>query len=172
MSDDVMKAIQSFSRPVLLTELLENTKKCNEEVMRSVSVLCKEERLCRKELTKTISIVWENKSVHNSCQPFTNVSPQKLFKIPFGSSSTPLSNHEATDKIEADIKVAKEKLYNLECQLEMYTDKDERLQLYINRLHEYNEIKDAGIVLIGKLAEVESLTTADLYKTFGLQIED
>ena len=110
--------------------------------------------------------------MRDACQTFANVTPQKSFKIPFGSYSTPLSISEATGKIEADVKVAKEKLFNLECQLEMYSDKDERLQLYITKLHEYNEIKDTGIVLIGKLAEVESLTTVDLYKAFGLQVED
>jgi len=168
--DDVMKVIRAFSRPVLLTEVIESTKQCQEEVIRNVSMLCKEQILCTMNLTETISIVWENKSMCESCQLFVNVTPQK-FKIPF-ASSTPPSSHEATEKIAADVKVAKEKLYNLECQLEMYSDKDERLRLYISKLHEYNEIKDTGIVLIGKLAEVESLTTADLYKTFDLQVED
>lgn len=168
---NVMKAIRSFPRPVLLTELIKTTKQCDEEVFRSVSILCKEQKLCAKSLTKGVSIVWENTSMRDASQPFVSVTPQK-FKIPFASSSTPLSSHEATDKIAADIKVAKEKLHNLECQLEVYSDKDERLQLYISKLHEYNEIKDTGIVLIGKLAEVESLTTVDLYKAFGLQVED
>ena len=164
---NVMKAIQTLSRPVLSTEISNTTKLCNEEVIRSVSILCKEQKLYTKKLAENISLVWESKT----CQPFVTVTPQK-FKIPFASSSTPLSSHEATEKIANDIKVASEKLWNLECHLEIYSDKDERLQLYISKLHEYNEIKDTGIVLIGKLAEVESLTTIDLYKAFGLQVED
>ena len=171
MSEEVMKAVRTFPRPVLLAEVIESTKQCKEEVIRSVLMLCKEQRLCTKSLTENVSIVWENKSIHESCQPLLHVTPQK-FKIPFASSSTPSSSHEATEKIVTDITVAKEKLHNLECQLEVYSDNDERLQLHISKLHEYNEIKDTGIVLIGKLAEVESLTTADLYKTFDLQVED
>ena len=169
---NVMKVIQSFSRPVLLAELIETTKQCNEEVIRCVSLLCKEQKLYMKNLTKDAFIVWESKNVHDTCQRFVNSTPQRLFKIPFASSSTPQGSHEATEEIAADVKIAKEKLYNLDCQLQNYSNKDERLQLYISKLHEYNEIKDTGIVLIGKLAEVESLTTADLYETFGLQVED
>lgn len=168
----IMKTIRSFSRPISVTELIETAKKDNEEVIRSVSMLCSQQKLYEKNLTENVSMIWENKSMCDACQPFANVTPQKSFKIPFGSYSTPLSVSEATGKIEADVKVAKEKLFNLECQLEMYSDKDERLQLYITKLHEYNEIKDTGIILIGKLAEVESLTTVDLYKAFGLQVED
>ena len=164
---NVMKAIQTFSRPVLSSEISSTTKLCNEEVIRSVSILCKEQKLYTKNLAEGISLVWESKT----CQPFVNITPQK-FKIPFASSSTPLSSHEATEKIANDIMVAREKLQNLECHLGIYSDINERLQLYISKLHEYNEIKDTGIVLIGKLAEVESLTTVDLYKAFGLQVED
>lgn len=168
----VMKTVRNFSRPVLLTELLQTMKQCNEEVVRSVSILCKEQRLCVKALTENVSVVWENKMANESDQRLVTVTPQKQFKIPFASVSTPSSSRETTEEVVADITVAREKLHHLECQLERYSEKDERLQLYISKLHEYNEIKDTGIVLMGKLAEVESLTTADLYKAFGLQVED
>ena len=166
---NVMKAIRTFSRPVLSTEIIKTTQLSNEEVTRSISILCKKSKLYTKHLTENVSLVWENKNMLD--QPFVNVTPQK-FKVPFSSFSTPLSSHETTDKIAGDIKVAREKLQNLECHVEIYSDKDESLQLYISKLHEYNEIKDTGIVLIGKLAEVESLTTIDLYEAFGLQVED
>ena len=167
---NIMKVIQSFSRPVLLAELVETTKQCNEEVVRCVSLLCTEQKLYMKNLSKDTFIVWENKNVRDTFQRFADSTPQRLFKIPFASSPTPQCSHEATEEI--DVKITKEKLYNLECQLQNYSDSDVRLQLYISKLHEYNEIKDTGIVLIGKLAEVESLTTANLYETFGLQVED
>lgn len=167
---NVMKVIQSFSRPVLLAELVETTKQCNEEVTRCVSLLCTEQKLHMKNLSEETFIVWENKNVCDTFQRFVDSTPQRLFKIPFGSLSTPQCSHEATEEI--DVKITKEKLYNLECQLQDYSDSNVRVQLYISKLHEYNEIKDTGIVLIGKLAEVESLTTADLYETFGLQVED
>lgn len=168
--NSVMEAVRSFSRPILLTEITECTKLSDEEVTRSVSLLCKDQKLCTKSLTKSLYIVWENKSVESS-RTFINVTPQKMFKKSF-NSPTPLSSGEEQKDIIADVEAAKVKLCNLECQLEVYSEKDKRLQLYIRKLHEYNEIKDTAIVLIGKLAEVESLTITDLYEAFGLQIED
>ena len=50
--------------------------------------------------------------------------------------------------------------------------REEDLQLHIQALHEYNEIKDAGQILLGKLAEVERTTTASLYEKFGLSLDD
>ena len=49
---------------------------------------------------------------------------------------------------------------------------EEELQKHIDKLHEYNEIKDAGQLLFGKIAEVEGTTTAALYERFGLEIDD
>ena len=164
--NNVIKFIRGFPRPVMSAEMMEKIKACNEEISRCVSVLCKDQKLFTKDLADNISIVWGNKNLHE------NVTPQKLFNIPLSSSSALQNRYESTEEIIADIKIAKEKLYNLECQLQMLSNRDEKLHFYINKLHEYNEIKDTGIVLIGKLAEVESLTTADLYGIFGLQIED
>lgn len=49
---------------------------------------------------------------------------------------------------------------------------EEELPLYIERLHEYNEIKDVGQLLLGKLAELQGTTTASLYERFGLDRDD
>jgi len=39
-------------------------------------------------------------------------------------------------------------------------------------LHRYNELKDAGQILLGKLAELESTTTKDEYQKYDLNLED
>ena len=49
---------------------------------------------------------------------------------------------------------------------------EENLQLYIEKLHEYNDIKDAGQILMGKMAEVEGTTSVRLYKQYGLELDD
>ena len=49
---------------------------------------------------------------------------------------------------------------------------EDELPLYIKRLHEYNEMKDVGQLLLGKLAEVQGTTTASLYERFGLDLDD
>ncbi len=46
-----------------------------------------------------------------------------------------------------------------------------KLQTHIDMLHEYNEMKDAGQILLGKLAEVEATTTAQLYSRYGLNLD-
>ncbi|EDV28126.1 uncharacterized protein TRIADDRAFT_53400 [Trichoplax adhaerens] len=49
---------------------------------------------------------------------------------------------------------------------------EEDLALFIDKLHQYNEIKDIGQILLGKLAEVEGVLVKDLYDRFGLDMED
>ena len=49
---------------------------------------------------------------------------------------------------------------------------EEELQAHIDALHEYNEIKDTGQLLLGKLAELEGTTTTSLYERFGLELDN
>ncbi|KAJ3182259.1 swi5-like zinc finger protein [Gaertneriomyces sp. JEL0708] len=46
------------------------------------------------------------------------------------------------------------------------------LQKHIKRLHDYNETKDIGQMLIGKCAEREGTTTRSMYSEFGLDLDD
>lgn len=49
---------------------------------------------------------------------------------------------------------------------------EEELDAHIALLHEYNEMKDAGQMLLGKLAEIREITTKELYPEFGLELSD
>ena len=49
---------------------------------------------------------------------------------------------------------------------------EEELQVHIDKLHEYNEVKDMGQILLGKIAEVDGTTTAIVYERFGLDFAD
>ena len=161
---------RSFTRPELLTELMENIKLHQEkEVSTCISEMCRKQKLCTKRVAERKCLVWENK---DSLLPQVNVTPRKPFKIPRSSNSTPQKNSESIDRLIEEVETAKEKLHSLECEVKKYSNYKEKLQLHISKLHEYNEIKDSGIVLMGKLAEVECLTTTDLYEAFDLQLED
>ncbi|XP_060107096.1 DNA repair protein SWI5 homolog [Heteronotia binoei] len=48
----------------------------------------------------------------------------------------------------------------------------EELDRHITLLHEYNEIKDAGQMLLGRLAVIRGVTTKELYPEFGLDLND
>ena len=43
---------------------------------------------------------------------------------------------------------------------------------YIDLLHRYNDLKDAGQAMLGKLAELEGTTTRSMYARFDLNEED
>ncbi|KAI1232085.1 hypothetical protein IHE44_0007141 [Lamprotornis superbus] len=46
----------------------------------------------------------------------------------------------------------------------------EELDKHISLLHEYNEIKDAGQMLLGKLAVIRGVTTKQLYPEYDLEL--
>uniref|UniRef100_A0A8C6YK87 DNA repair protein SWI5 homolog n=1 Tax=Naja naja TaxID=35670 RepID=A0A8C6YK87_NAJNA len=48
----------------------------------------------------------------------------------------------------------------------------EELENHITLLHEYNEIKDTGQMLLGRLAVIRGVTTKDLYPEFDLDLND
>uniref|UniRef100_A0A8C0ZKU1 DNA repair protein SWI5 homolog n=1 Tax=Cyanistes caeruleus TaxID=156563 RepID=A0A8C0ZKU1_CYACU len=48
----------------------------------------------------------------------------------------------------------------------------EELDKHISLLHEYNEIKDAGQMLLGKLAVIRGVTTKQLYPEYDLELSD
>ncbi|KAM3843120.1 DNA repair protein SWI5 homolog, partial [Diretmus argenteus] len=48
----------------------------------------------------------------------------------------------------------------------------EELEQHIDLLHEYNDIKDIGQTLLGRLASLRGTTTRDLYSHFDLELDD
>ncbi|CAN9504956.1 unnamed protein product [Ophioblennius macclurei] len=48
----------------------------------------------------------------------------------------------------------------------------EELDRHIDMLHEYNDIKDVGQTLLGRIAALRGTTTRDLYAHFGLDLDD
>jgi len=49
---------------------------------------------------------------------------------------------------------------------------DKAITEHMERLHDYNSVKDVGQMLMGKLAEIEGEATRDMYKRYGLEETD
>ncbi|XP_033642830.1 uncharacterized protein LOC117302940 [Asterias rubens] len=49
---------------------------------------------------------------------------------------------------------------------------EDELRTHITKMHEYNELKDTGQMILGKIAMIDGVTTKDLYERFGLELND
>ncbi|KAM7369123.1 hypothetical protein PAMP_013417 [Pampus punctatissimus] len=72
----------------------------------------------------------------------------------------------------AELERSREKLDTDIAQLEAEGYRVEELEHHIDMLHEYNDIKDIGQSLLGRIAALRGTTTRDLYSHFGLELED
>ena len=73
--------------------------------------------------------------------------------------------------VQDEIKFLKWKIELLQCnasQVEM----SETIKEHMNHLHEYNELKDIGQIIIGKIAEIKGMTTKEIYSEYGLHLTD
>ena len=81
---------------------------------------------------------------------------------------------ETVEEVARDITQLRQQLENVENEIaELSKDYcEDELQQYIDHLHQYNEMKDVGQLLLGKLAEVQGTTVSELYKQFDLNLDD
>ncbi|XP_039618696.1 DNA repair protein SWI5 homolog isoform X2 [Polypterus senegalus] len=117
--------------------------------------------LSRGLLKRTPGVVSRN--LHNS------------FKSPVQSPCIQNSPKEDHVKIQDEIKnlqKRREELHKQITKLELEGYSVGELDQHIKQLHEYNDIKDIGQMLLGKLATIRGVTTKDLYVEFHLDLED
>ena len=76
--------------------------------------------------------------------------------------------------IEEEISVLKEESAKLEQKLELLSSECSEIDMedILNRLHEYNDIRDATQILLGKLADFDESPISALYSRFGLNTTD
>ncbi|KAL7846994.1 hypothetical protein SRHO_G00219740 [Serrasalmus rhombeus] len=77
--------------------------------------------------------------------------------------------------IEKEIKELQMKLSELDSQIVLLENegiKVEEIDQHIDLLHEYNDIKDIGQTLLGRLAVLRGVTTRDLYSLFDMELDD
>ncbi|CAB4377472.1 uncharacterized protein OCT59_008231 [Rhizophagus irregularis] len=61
---------------------------------------------------------------------------------------------------------------DLKKKLQNNLDVQKTLNDHYRQLHEYNEIKDIGQMLLGKCAEIEGTTTKEMYNKFEVELND
>ncbi len=74
--------------------------------------------------------------------------------------------------MDTKIQEKKEELQRLKENFTSDIPVKEYIQLHISKLHEYNETKDIGQMLLGLLAERNGTTVSEYYKKYGLEFED
>ncbi|XP_034565018.1 DNA repair protein SWI5 homolog isoform X2 [Notolabrus celidotus] len=123
----------------------------------------------------------------NNCQLSTpegsNLKKGALRRTPFSSFKRVHSNFKSPLQVTegakvspaeevAELKRRNEQLDTEIAQLEDEGFRVEELEHHIDMLHEYNDIKDIGQSLLGRIAALRGTTTRDLYSHFGLELDD
>ncbi|XP_044124973.1 DNA repair protein SWI5 homolog [Bufo gargarizans] len=97
------------------------------------------------------------------------------FKSPVQSPSVSRTPAAPEKTLQRDISELKQKEASLDQEIEQLEADGcciEELDRHISLLHEYNELKDTGQMLLGQLAVLRGVTTKDLYAEFGLDLDD
>ena len=104
--------------------------------------------------------------------PDTAVSPHRSTKYTLTPHTSSRTN-KTPAAVEAEIQELKTELEKVEKEIAELSESYsvDELEGHIAALHRYNEVKDAGQILLGKLAEVEGTTTASLYERYGLELD-
>ncbi|MBZ3889564.1 DNA repair protein SWI5-like protein [Sciurus carolinensis] len=79
------------------------------------------------------------------------------------------------ESLHVDIQKLKEKKNMLDREISQLISGGysvDELEEHISLLHEYNDIKDVGQMLLGKLAMIRGVTSKELYPEFGLDMND
>uniref|UniRef100_A0A673U1Z3 DNA repair protein SWI5 homolog n=1 Tax=Suricata suricatta TaxID=37032 RepID=A0A673U1Z3_SURSU len=108
-------------------------------------------------------------------QPGLSKSCRGAFQSPRPSPKSGQADGASEDSLHLDIQKLKEKRDLLDKEISQFISEGysvDELEDHISRLHEYNDIKDAGQMLLGKLAVIRGVTTKELYPEFGLDMND
>ncbi|XP_041262636.1 DNA repair protein SWI5 homolog [Onychostruthus taczanowskii] len=97
------------------------------------------------------------------------------FRAPIPSPKSFQPNGASEETLQSEIKELKQKDLALDQEIAQLLSEGyslEELDKHISLLHEYNEIKDAGQMLLGKLAVIRGVTTKQLYPEYDLELSD
>ncbi|KAF7669540.1 hypothetical protein LDENG_00155520 [Lucifuga dentata] len=103
-------------------------------------------------------------------------TPFSRFKKVNSSFKSPLQVADrakvSTEEEVEELKKRRDQLDTEIAQLDAEGYRVEELEHHIDMLHEYNDIKDIGQMLLGRIAALRATTTRELYSHFGLELDD
>ena len=185
----VEKYFSTASRPKTLQEVMEDLIGTVDSagVEKAVQQLVQSKQLKYKTLSHKCTLFWRGESGHNNPvdtssqagNPGTQFRTPTRLDCPRGKRKHEVSCETKNPTISVEA-VAKSVLH-IKRELRTYNEEihklsrdyhEDELQVHIEKLHEYNETKDIGQILLGKLAEVEGATITTLYERFGLGLDD
>ncbi|XP_069332964.1 DNA repair protein SWI5 homolog isoform X2 [Eulemur rufifrons] len=108
-------------------------------------------------------------------EPGLNRSYRGTFRSPRPSPKSGQADGTGEESLYLDIQKLREKKDVLDKEISQLISEGYRvdeLEDHIAQLHEYNDIKDVGQMLLGKLAVIRGVTTKELYPEFGLDMND
>uniref|UniRef100_A0A4W2CRC2 DNA repair protein SWI5 homolog n=1 Tax=Bos indicus x Bos taurus TaxID=30522 RepID=A0A4W2CRC2_BOBOX len=122
-------------------------------------------------------------------QPGLSKSCGGAFRSPRPSPKPGQADRTSEDSLQLDIQKLKEKKDMLDKEISQLLSETvplassslssclrgysvDELEDHISQLHEYNDIKDAAQMLLGRLAVIRGVTTKELYPEFGLDMND
>uniref|UniRef100_T1IY55 DNA repair protein SWI5 homolog n=1 Tax=Strigamia maritima TaxID=126957 RepID=T1IY55_STRMM len=79
------------------------------------------------------------------------------------------------DQMQREIQELMEKVKALDneiAELEEEGCKEEELEVHIDKLHRYNEIKDVAQMVMGRIAVLDGVTTKDVHEKYGIGSKD
>ncbi|XP_020795879.1 DNA repair protein SWI5 homolog [Boleophthalmus pectinirostris] len=124
-------------------------------------------------ITKTHSSTPKGNELRKEVQGRTPCSKFKKVHSNFKSPlQVPRSAKVSPEEEVSELQRRREQLDSEIALLEAEGCNVEELEQHIDKLHEYNDIKDTGQLLLGRIAALRGTTTRDLYTHFGLDLDD
>jgi predicted ribosome quality control (RQC) complex YloA/Tae2 family protein len=113
------------------------------------------------------------------CVPLDNLQ-KELYFFWINRKKSNISVEQDRQKVAADsvsdsIAMLKKQIAELDKEIEELEKAGAREKPpadLIEKLHDYNDMKDAGQALLGCLAQLEGTTTKQMYRKFGLNMDD
>ncbi|KAM6182137.1 DNA repair protein SWI5 homolog [Erethizon dorsatum] len=110
-----------------------------------------------------------------STEPGLSRSCRGAFRSPRPSPKSGQADGTSEEALHLDVQKLKEKRDTLDKEISQLISEGYRvdeLEAHISQLHEYNDVKDVGQMLLGKLAVIRGVTTKELYPEFDLDVND